>query len=1764
MIDNIRLTLKIISSAAKIPVNLQVKDNLDELINKSLRGLEKIKNITTPLSSKEDIIEKPKINIRPTSTFPQKIISNLDKIAVDLNKIPLKTIPVAKKVNDLFDVIVSRTLKGFEDLSKTSLYEAVKSKKLEDFSLRLKKQIKLLNKIKQDYPALENTIEKANKSFEELIKQGLSIAREYENFITNLTEQATQKKKSIDALLKQKRYSKKLTNLENLFRDLPKKVFETQKELLQQILSSGELRVYSQIIGKPLTTLSREKLKEIRRSIPQKIQKELGLLHKSLEGFEEEIVKRIQKDTQFIISATKNIKQETITQSKINTKNLLTQFKTLTQSFTLPKPQINIPELLKPFLTKTQSFTLPKPQINISEFLKPFLTNFSITFIPELKKLLSSFQNIKLGYISPDFKGFVKETSILNKIGRTFVDINKHIQDKNKNIKKEKDLLEDELDHLDRMTFLFDLIALKLFYIHMFFDRLSKLLFDISRLSFGFLANTIKNSEELLLIERRLVSLYENVDKSALLGIATFEKLNLMAIRTVYTTAQLTEAFTQFKAIGLDNIQIFELVIDTATAFGIEVEKIADDVARALEGDATAFKNLRHSIGLTNQNLVKFGGVLDSSGRLLLRNSDALEKNRQAVIRYLEQYKGLAEKTVGTLPQQLKNLSDAFKIFQLELIKTLSFIGDFANVITNLILTFNRLNPTTKSFIASLITGGSIATGIFTGLFGILTSIAAIAASLLSTFITAFSALGILLVQSIRYFGNLEQAINAVVRILNEAVRLQIISEALATRITASFPAFRAFLLGLLNTILNTATALYNLFIRFSLLFSIATLLITIGFAINQTLKTQIKLQEQISNELTTQTKQYFEIRNILKGISDEHLLLLSVSEEYADKNKEIFELLDDIKNTTKLIVKLNEDSKGEVKDLVDLYLKLSKTTVNLADNLQIDAEKLKKNIKSVAVYFATISAKDYKDFEKIVAKINEDINALTIKSKGSLVELQKEIANKIREGFRLTKEEIEKNIKPLEEKLKELETKADIFKKAAEKEPKGAPFGPSYYYKKTMEDIKKVEAKINKYKETLELLQKREQELIQKTNEDLEKQYNLLKRNLETLMLYTKTLIQKSLIKENLRDFRNEIQKLQNELLNIKPVNLTNSFKELNKVLDDIYQTNLQMYEIQNKIKNIEDKINKGKEEGTLSANEENNLLKQKSKLEQEYIRLSFKSNDLLKQQEQALSRINEQVKQLNKNLQTGFYFKNLLSDLQAIGINLKNINSFLEDQIKKNFQEISKLIKEDLGLALKQASNLVSSPEALKEIEKLKNLFESIKNMDKEQRDKTVKQISQQLENILRSDIILNKISDRFSKLIKNLDFSEVYNLLYAIDRSNKGLEDVLIRRLGLNKEEVKILKETVGLNEARLRLIQQINSEDLIRQEIDKSIEDTQRKIAELEEKETDKFKIRNQALKEINNLENKIRQLTANLPYLADEYLKKVKEIRVEWEKVKENLDDYVELVGRLKELGIDVNKIKPKELGLDEEKFKKAIEMYKETKNKEAELTKQIFEDIYNNAIEKIEKKFKDLKDLRDLPNTLAEEVKKLREKGINLNKNDIYDLWKRGRQVFKEFLENLKSQIEDLKDTAKELTGEEEQIPEEFKKFKDFADKVIKLGEQMNNYNLRKLGEQLKFSIPRKGTSFGLEGQETERKYDTGFQIFLVKAIQEQLKQAGKTVEENMKDVELFRDSVDVFSNAVNNFKSAVDIMSKSQKTTTTTKNITIKESNPILDQLFK
>lgn len=1741
MIDNIRLTLKILSSAAKIPVNLQVKDNLDELINKSLRGLEKIKNITTPLSSKEDIIEKPKINIKPTSTFPQKIISNLDKIAVDLNKIPLKTIPVAKKVNDLFDVIVSRTLNGFEDLSKTSLYEAVKSKKLEDFSLRLKKQIKLLNKIKQDYPALGNTIEKANKSFEELIKQGLSIARGYENFITNLTEQATQEKKSIDALLKQKRYSKKLTVFENLFRDLPKKVFETQKELLQQILSSGELRVYSQIIGEPLTTLSREKLKEIRRNIPQKIQKELGLLHKSLEGFEEEIVKRIQKDTQFIISATKNIKQETITQSKINTKNLLTQFKTL-----------------------TQTFTLPKLQINISEFLKPFLTNSSITFIPELKKLLSSFQNIKSGYISPDFKGLVKETPILNKISRFFVDINKHIQDKNKNIKKEKDLLVDELDHLDRMTFLFDLIALKLFYIHMFFDRSSKLLFDISRLGFGFLANTIKNSEELLLIERRLVSLYENIDKSALLGIATFEKLNLMAVRTVYSTAQLSEAFTQFKAIGLDNMQIFELVIDTATAFGIEVEKIADDVARALEGDATAFKNLRHSIGLTNQNIVKFGGVLDSSGRLLLRNSDALEKNRQAVIGYLEQYKGLAEKTVGTLPQQLKNLSDAFKIFQLELIKTLSFIGDFVNVITNLLLTFNRFNPTTKSFIASLITGGSIAIGIFTGLFGILTSIAAIAASLLSTFITAFSTLGILLVQSLRYFGDLRQALNAVVRILNEAVRLQIISEALATRITASFPAFRAFLLGLLNTILNTATALYNLFIRFSLLFGIATLLITIGFAINQTLKTQIKLQEQISNEITTQTKQYFEIRNILKGISDEHLLLLSVSEEYANKNKEIFELLDDIQNTTKVIVKLNEDSKGEVKELVDLYLKLSKTTVNLADNLQIDAEELKKNIKSVAVYFATISAKDYKDFEKIVAKINEDINALTIKSKGSLVELQKEIANKISEGFRSTKEEIEKNIKPLEARLKQLKIYADFYKKAAKTEVKGITFSPSYFYKQTMEDIKKLEAKINKYKETLELLQKREQELIQKTNEDLEKQYNLLKRNLETLMLYTKTLIQKNLIKENLRDFRNEIQKLQNELLNIKPVNLTNSFKELNKVLDDIYQTNLQMYEIQNKIKNIEDKINKGKKEGTLSANEENNLLKQKSKLEQEYIRLSFKSNDLLKQQEQALSRINEQVKQLNKNLQTGFYFKNLLSDLQAIGINLKNINSFLEDQIKKNFQEISKLIKEDLGLALKQTSNLVSSPEALKEIEKLKNLFESIKNMDKEQRDKKVKQISQQLENILRSDIILNKISDRFSKLIKNLDFSEVYNLLYAIDRSNKGLEDVLIRRLGLNKEEVKILKETVGLNEARLRLIKQINSEDLIRQEIDKSIEDTQRKIAELEEKETDKFKIRNQALKEINNLENKIRQLTANLPYLADEYLKKVKEIRVEWEKVKENLDDYVELVGRLKELGIDVNKIKPKELGLDEEKFKKAIEIYKETKNKEAELTKQIFEDIYNNAIEKIEKKFKDLKDLRDLPNTLAEEVKKLREKGINLNKNDIYDLWKRGRQVFKEFLENLKSQIEGLQDTAKELIGEEEKIPEEFKKFKDFADKVINLGEQMNNYNLRKLGEKLKFSIQSKGISFGLEGQETERKYDTGFQIFLVKAIQEQLKQAGKTIEENMKDVELFRDSVDVFSNAVNNFKSVVDILSKSQKTTTTTKNITIKESNPILDQLFK
>ncbi len=265
----------------------------------------------------------------------------------------------------------------------------------------------------------------------------------------------------------------------------------------------------------------------------------------------------------------------------------------------------------------------------------------------------------------------------------------------------------------------FDLFTMKFFFFGQAIDTVFRNFKQLINNSIQAIVRFIEESNNLLLIQKRLTALYNSLNNSLTLGKSLFKELTTLSVKTIFTIEDLSEAFTQFKAIGIDSYNIFKLTADTATAFGIEISKISDDIARAIEGDTTAYKNLRHSIGLTNLEIKRLGGVLDSSGRLFNRTSEAVLRNAEAVKKFLEKYRGTAEQALGTLGQVIKNLTDAFILLKISALESLEPLKEILNITTQFFFQISE-NETALSILKSF-------TLAFTALLAVLKSLTVIA-----------------------------------------------------------------------------------------------------------------------------------------------------------------------------------------------------------------------------------------------------------------------------------------------------------------------------------------------------------------------------------------------------------------------------------------------------------------------------------------------------------------------------------------------------------------------------------------------------------------------------------------------------------------------------------------------------------------------------------------------------------------------------------------------------------------------------------------------------------------------------------------------------------------------------------------------------------------------------------------------------------------------------------------------------------------------------
>ena len=321
---------------------------------------------------------------------------------------------------------------------------------------------------------------------------------------------------------------------------------------------------------------------------------------------------------------------------------------------------------------------LPVNITNIEEFQKAIRMIFGN--LDEYLSKLSEQEKARLQVIFNNLANYVKKLEELNdkiKLEISSLEKNKGLDFLNTKLAEIDKIIQSASWKLFQFSWSFIYIDI---YAHKIIDTLektgNKILAITKNLNFLFL---------------RMVGINKLITENTIYTQNEFKKLIEISVKTPYSLENVIDAYTQLKALGIDNIELLKKIIDTATSFGIEeVKSIADDIARAIQGDTTAFKNLRHSIGLTNITIKELGGRIDSSGRLINRTFGDVKANAEAMLKYLDKFSGSAEKTMGSITQAMTNFKDAINTLFFGGLKSLSGLIDFVNTLSTKILELSK------------------------------------------------------------------------------------------------------------------------------------------------------------------------------------------------------------------------------------------------------------------------------------------------------------------------------------------------------------------------------------------------------------------------------------------------------------------------------------------------------------------------------------------------------------------------------------------------------------------------------------------------------------------------------------------------------------------------------------------------------------------------------------------------------------------------------------------------------------------------------------------------------------------------------------------------------------------------------------------------------------------------------------------------------------------------------------------------------------------
>jgi ABC-type transporter Mla subunit MlaD len=1036
-----------------------------------------------------------------------------------------------------------------------------------------------------------------------------------------------------------------------------------------------------------------------------------------------------------------------------------------------------------------------------------------------------------------------------------------------KNFYKTKTKTEENLggefhNTLGRLTLAFFGLSFGLSRIEEIFRDLIKTLFEVS--------------SEYEFLNKQIIGLLGSISLSE----KVWNELLNLTIQTPFTLREISEGFRDITASTGDfklSLDLIKASIGTAIVFGTDLSSLLLNIGRAIEGDAQAWKNLRHSIVLTNPKIKELGGVLDSSGRLILSQEEALKKNIEALKKYIESYKDAASTQMGTFKQILSNLEDVRDIIVLELNKELFNLTKLIlNSIQNIGVGFGKLLKENQGL-----------------------------ATFLGTFSTYFTIIGSGATLASKSLGTLSDAMI----VFDSLIVLSVFNRRGLVR-----DFFRIFAENLLNInrllqLVGVGIRLLGLSLRFLFLNPVSLTILALSVLV-QVIGNIIRKQEELRQK-------NFELQNTLKdlkltnegynktfneltkAIIDNSKEVITNKEALKELEKNFLDNKEAVEALDKAIKKLSDEELKDLKEKIQ-SLKFEKVFKEETEGIFKELERFKENVGDIGLGNEVIKnlEKDLKkkkygkdEIEKIKQTL-KDVRVLTLNIDFENIEVAKEKIKKIIEDLkrisktaplepeqRLNIQNLIKGYKNILDILENYKNKQQEFTKQQEE-----------INKRIENEIKLRQQIQEEIKQILENLEKIRLITFEETGfrevisllETGEKKFNLFSENLEVANKQFRSFSDE-LNKLTLQDkfsfytLENSILGLNNltsqTIINIKNV-IERSRESLQKQVEELVKNDDVIKNFLNDTKEVYSLIN----QGIQNALKEDNLDK---------VRENIKELEGFIQQQINITK--DYIKTLEQAINSGLLpedkKREYLKFLDAAKIRLENLinilgkikagkvleikqKMILEEELEKRRKEEEERRKE-LEKFLKDIKEMFSAEESFKNLtsllEDIKTKLTDIYNLE----DLGYNEINKGISRLVFQGEKVKGIGDIIDKLFVKLEevFKDNKDILEVLKKAEKKLKiDILIGLLGnLSKDINDILEKQKGLVESFKQKVEKYLGAQKKTDEIETEIQKQREKISKTEEKLTEAKKEKEKATtkEEAEEADKKIKTLDASL-------------------------------------------------------------------------------------------------------------------------------------------------------------------------------------------------------------------------------------------------------------------------------------------------------------